>query len=581
MQHEFIMMGKYFLTVVLFAACFAFFSSPLLCAQQSGTNVSAKQSSVSNAQKKKAFKNNRKAVPIRTQVRAKKSPTVIKFSPSNPYEIGESNLADSKNPIDKVIAEHLQTRGLKPAKKCSDAVFLRRVTLDLTGRIPTPQAVENFLHDKSPNKRENLVDSLLASEEFVNYMSLRLGDILRIKAEFPINLWPNAAQAYTRFIRKSLADGIGWDKMARRMLTSNGSNFRVGEVNFMRAMQSRTPESIASCTALAFMGMRFDKMPEDKRYALTSFFERIAYKSTKEWKEEIVFDDPSKRAPFVSTLPDGKSVAISADVSPRSAFADWLVKKGNPYFSRAFANRAWAWIFGEPIVAPIDDMFFSANRPTSARLLNTLGHQFKKSGYDIRALLKLITTSSAYSQSFIPDPSNKPEEARKNFAVYPTRRLEAEIIIDSICAVTGTTEIYSSTTPEPYTTMPDYYAATDLPDGSVTTSFLELFGKSPRDTGYADERVSLPSASQKLHMLNSSQILRKISNSRYSHKIFYLPYETGFYQLYLKILSRRPTRAELKTFEAYKPEGRNFRQWEAMVDTMWALFNSDEFSNRH
>lgn len=149
--------------------------------------------------------------------------------------------------------------------------FIRRATLDLTGRIPSPERLEAFLDDESPNKREKLVDELLASDEFVNYMSLRLGDILRIKAEFPINLWPNAAQAYTRFIRKSLSDGLGWDEMARRMLSSSGSNFRVGEVNFLRAMQSRTPESTASCAALTFMCARYDKIPEERRKAFASF----------------------------------------------------------------------------------------------------------------------------------------------------------------------------------------------------------------------------------------------------------------------------------------------------------------------
>lgn len=121
-----------------------------------------------------------------------------------------------QNPIDAAVADHLKSRGLKPAKRCSDAVFIRRATLDIAGRIPAAEEVEKFLDDKSPRKREALVDSLLASEDFVEYMSLRLGDILRIKAEFPINLWPNAAQAYTRFVRKSLSDGSGWDDMAKK-----------------------------------------------------------------------------------------------------------------------------------------------------------------------------------------------------------------------------------------------------------------------------------------------------------------------------------------------------------------------------
>lgn len=561
-------------------------------AQMSGSKPVQKNSAAKKGQNLKRLSEEKKivrqtkksasqAAPVREPTRSKRKPPEIKFAPANPYEEGEINLQDSKNPVDIALAAHFESLGLKPAKRCSDSVFIRRATLDLTGRIPSPERLEAFLDDESPDKREKLVDELLASDEFVNYMSLRLGDILRIKAEFPINLWPNAAQAYTRFIRKSLSDGLGWDEMARRMLSSSGSNFRVGEVNFLRAMQSRTPESTASCAALTFMCARYDKIPEERRKALASFFSRVGYKSTKEWKEEIVFDDPSKRAPFVSVFPDGSAAVFSADMSVRAGFAEWLTKRGNPYFSKAFANRIWTWIFGTPIVSPVDDMFFSGNRPVSARLLETLAEKFERSGFDIRGLIRTIVLSEAYSQSFIPEPSNNPEAAAKNFAVYPVRRLDAEILIDTVCSITGTTEIYSSTTPEPYTTMPDYSAAADLPDGSVTTSFLELFGKSPRDTGYADERVNAPSASQKLHMLNSSQILRKISYSKFSRRFFVMPYKKGVYSLYTNILSRRPTSAELKEFEQYKPEGKQFRQWEAMIDTMWALFNSDEFSNRH
>lgn len=556
-------------------------------ALKEGTDSAAKKGKNLNrlSEKKKVVRPAKKsapqAAPVREPTRSKRKPPEIKFSPANPYEDGEINFQGSKNPVDIALAAHFKSLGIKPAKRCSDSVFIRRATLDLTGRIPSPERLEAFLDDESPDKREKLVDELLASDEFVNYMSLRLGDILRIKAEFPINLWPNAAQAYTRFIRKSLSDGLGWDEMARRMLSSSGSNFRVGEVNFLRAMQSRTPESTASCVALTFMCARYDKIPEERRKALASFFSRVGYKSTKEWKEEIVFDDPSKRAPFVSVFPDGSAAVFPADMSVRAGFAEWLTKRGNPYFSKAFANRVWTWIFGTPIVSPVDDMFFSGNRPVSARLLETLAEKFERSGFDIRALIRTIALSEAYSQSFIPEPSNNPEAAAKNFAVYPVRRLDAEILIDTVCSITGTTEIYSSTTPEPYTTMPDYSAAADLPDGSVTTSFLELFGKSPRDTGYADERVNVTSASQKLHMLNSSQILRKISYSKFSRRFFVMPYKKGVYSLYTNILSRRPTSAELKEFEQYKPEGKQFRQWEAMIDTMWALFNSDEFSNRH
>ncbi len=532
----------------------------------------AKQSNVKNKPKK----NKNKKPPAKVSPKPNRL-TPESFSNDNPYEAGELDF-NTGNPIDKIISEHFKRVGTTPAGRCSDVVFIRRITLDIAGRIPTTEEVKAFVADKSIDKRAKLVDRLLESDDFVNYWTMRLADILRIKSEFPINLWPNAAQAYTRFVRKSLEDKIGWDEMARRMLTSSGSNFRVGEVNFMRAMQARNADSIANCVALTFMGMRYDKFPETKKRALTSFFERVGYKSTKEWKEEIVFDNPALRAPFVADLPDGTKVCLSADEVPRRAFAKWLTKKGNPYFAKAFANRIWSWIFGTPIVSPADDMF-SSNPQTSPKLLTALATAFEESNFDIRSLCRMIATSATYSQSFIPRDTDA-NRAKKNFAVYPVRRLDAEIIIDSICKITGTTEIYWSATPEPYTTLPDYEYSMRLHDGSVSSPFLELFGKAARDTGTSTERVSEASPSQKLHMLNSSHIMNKISNTPKGRSFFMMQRMECLNALYYEILSRPPTRDEAKIAAKYLPQGKR-DDWSAKIDIMWATLNSEEFINKH
>ncbi len=495
----------------------------------------------------------------------------LKLSDASPYETGAPAQAPA-NHIDVIVRSLHKSHSLAPANQASDAVLCRRLYLGLTGTLPTVEQLRAYLDDASADKRERLIDALMASDNFVDYWALKFGDIFRVKAEFPVNLWPNAAQAYDRFIRECIMRNVSYGEMARRMLCASGSNFRVGEVNFYRAMQSRDAPSMASSAALTFMGMRFEKLPREKRDQMSAFFSRVLLKSTKEWKEEVVVNDISKRAPFKGVLPDGWEVDVGEEADLRAIFAGWLTAKGNPYFSRAFANRAWAWIFGQPIVSPVDDMF-ADNPPVCTELLDFLGEYFQSQNFDVRKLFKLIAMSNTYSQSFIP--RSEPGAARKFFAVYPVQRLDAEVIIDALCALTDSTEIYSSTTPEPYTTLPNYARAIALPDGSITTSFLELFGKPARDTGTAAERVNAANSSQKLHMVNSTHIRSKLSRSPKLRAIFKLPAPQAFRTLYLSILSREPTRAEAAAYLKAKPD------WNRVNDLAWALVNTEEFINSH
>lgn len=498
--------------------------------------------------------------------------------PLSPYETDSAEFVVA-NKIDEIVLRNLKLRGLKPAKLSSDAVFLRRVYIDATGTVPDEQKARAFLADKAGDKRGKLIESLLNSEAYALRMTQRFGDMLKIKAEFPINLWPNAAQAYSRFILDSFRKNIPYDVTVRKILTSEGSNFRAGEVNFFRAMQAKNPQSVAASATLAFMGIRYEKLSEVAKGNMAAFFERIAYKSTKEWKEEIVFNDPSKRAPFVGFYPDGNPVTLSPSEDPRGAFANWLTKKGNPYFSRAIANRMWYWLFGQPIVSPVDEMFAS-NPPANGELLDYLAGYLEASNFDLKKLASLILNSRIYQQS--PIPQCRPEDAKKYFAVYPTRRIDAEALIDIICKLTSTAEVYESTTPEPYTKFPAGESAVALPDGSITTSFLELFGRPSRDTGLDSERVNAPSASQKLHMINSFHIRTKLENGS-SMQALYRRGGLKFLEgAYLTIYSRYPTSSECGRFQLlWEKRAKRDKHWNHYIDTAWALLNSEEFVNNH
>jgi hypothetical protein len=493
----------------------------------------------------------------------------------------------SANPIDDLVLAGLRAKGIEPANLCSDGVFIRRVYLDVIGTLPEPQEVAKFLQNTNPDKRARLIDTLLERSEFADFWAIKWCDILRVKAEFPINLWPNAVQAYQRWIRDSLRENKTYDQFVREMLTSSGSNFRVPPVNFYRAVQSKDPQALAQAVALTFMGTRAEKWPKERSANMAELFSRVGYKATGEWKEEIVsFDLAAKEAPpaaggtpQAAIFPDGTPARLSPDRDPREVFADWLADPKNPWFARNIANRVWSWLLGRGIIHEPDDIR-PDNPPANPELLACLERELVAARYNLKRLYRLILNSSTYQLSSIPKTA-RPEGAA-NFAHYPLRRLEAEVLMDALCQITGTTEKYSSAIPEPYTFIPEDHRAIALPDGSITSSFLEMFGRPSRDTGLESERNSRPTADQRLHLLNSSHVQRKIEQSRQLR--FLLQSRDNPREvvggLYLMILSRFPTEEELRIATAYSPAGAATGR-EAAVDTAWALINSAEFLYRH
>jgi hypothetical protein len=500
---------------------------------------------------------------------------------ANPFE-GPSPPSPSSR-IDQLVFGRLQRLSIPPANLCSDAVFVRRVYLDAIGTLPTAQEVRDFLEDQSPRKRQVLIDRLLERKEFADYWAMKWCDLLRVKAEFPINLWPNAAQAYHRWIRSAIASNMPYDRFVRELLTASGSNFRVAPVNFYRAVQSRDSQTIAQAVALTFMGERADKWPKERLSGMAAFFSHVGYKSTAEWKEEIVFFDAEKVTSADSqtaVFPDGTPAQLSPDHDPREVFADWLISPNNPWFARNIANRVWSWLLGRGIVQEPDDMR-PDNPPSNPELLAFLEQELITSHYDLKHLYRLILNSDTYQLSSMAQATDPAGEA--NFAQYPLRRLDAEVLIDALNQITGTTEKYSSAIPEPFTFMPEDQRSIALPDGSITSTFLEMFGRPPRDTGLESERNNRLTAEQCLHLLNSSHIQHKIEQGPRLQALLRShrgnPREMVT-EIYLTILSRFPTEEELEIVSAYARSGASPGR-EAMLDLSWALINTTEFLYRH
>ena len=497
--------------------------------------------------------------------------------PVRPFEA--SSWSTPAAPLDAAVQAAWRKAGIEGAAPCSDEVFLRRAFLDLIGTVPTAEEAARFLEDRRSDRRASLVDALLLREEFADYWAMRWCDALRVKAEFPVNLWPNAVQAYHRWIRESIRDGMPLDRFVRELLTASGSNFREPAVNFWRAVQSREPPALASAVALAFLGERFESWPEPRRAGFAALFSRVAWKPTREWKEEIVLLDPAPAGPLAALFPDGTPVTVEPDVDPRAVFADWLLAPRNPRLARALANRTWAWIFGRGVVEEPDGQR-PDHPPSVPGLLEQLEKDLVRSKWDFRAFLRTIVLSRTWQQS--PVPRAPAETAAQLFACYPVRRLDAEVLIDALCSVGGSGEKYSSIIPEPFTFIPETSRTIALADGSITSPFLETFGRPSRDTGLASERSNDSSDAQRLHMLNSTDVLRRLQRSPRLREVVSRAggnRDSVIRGLWLLLLSRLPEPGEAAAAEAYVREGRPPQ--EAALDLAWALVNTREFQFRH
>ena len=230
------------------------------------------------------------------------------------------------------------------SEQCSDEVFYRRVFLTVTGALPSSQSTEKFLDNKDPRKREKTINWIIQSEMGLKYMQMHWGDILRIKSEFPSNLWPNGVQAYNRWVYEQLLNNVPYDEMVRKLLLSYGSNFRAPAANFYRGFQKRSPENFYANINLLFLGNR--ECTDNGHLC----FKQIKFKGTKEWKEEILYLDYHKDLPWQRVvLADGTILNLSKDSDWREAYVNWLTSSDNRRFAEVMVNRMWFWVFGKGI----------------------------------------------------------------------------------------------------------------------------------------------------------------------------------------------------------------------------------------
>ena len=425
----------------------------------------------------------------------------------------------------------------RPDGTATDGVMVRRLYLDVTGQLPTIHQAKTYVKSSNPGKRAALVEDLLSSDSFADYWTMRFCDILRVKSEFPINLWPNAVYVYHNRVRKFVEQNETWESFGRSLLVSQGSNFRDAEVNFFRATDKRSPTGWAEAVAQTFLGIKPSNLSDSLRKEFAEYFSNLRLKNTREWKEEIVFVDGHDR---------------------RGELCDRLFRLNRDAVAVAFAMRVREWIFGPS----------ARNAPVKAARICGL-----------KDMLREVLLSSEYARGSVTGG-------------FPVRRLDAETLDDAFCSIHDSKRDYQSPAPEPFTFIPPKRNTVCIEDGSISNGFLSLFGRPARDTGLMAERGTDVTAKQRLYLYNSGSLNFRISRLAMPpyrlpggkiHPFHLAKHADRVNQIYWRFLSRAASPQEQTViadeWSSRRNRGKNekSRYGVLMRDVAWSIINSKEF----
>ncbi|MBV8558100.1 MAG: DUF1549 domain-containing protein, partial [Planctomycetaceae bacterium] len=414
------------------------------------------------------------------------------------------------NRVDELVAAKWKRLKIKPSGPCTDAQFLRRVTLDLTGLPPSAEEVRAFLADTRDirAKRDALVDRLIGSPAYIEYWTNKWADLLQVNRKF---LGTEGAVAFRNWIRGEVAANTPYDQFARKVLTASGSNRENPAASYFKIL--RDPLATMENTTHLFLAIRFncnkchdhpfERWTQDQYYQTAAFFAQLGLRKDPAGGEgtidgtaveagkplyEIVEDRGSGEVTHDRTgqvaepkLPFACAFEAPEKAPRRITLASWITSKDNPYFARNYVNRVWGYLFGVGLMEPIDDVR-AGNPPTNPELLDDLTREFIGHGFDVRHLMRLICTSRTYQLALETNRWN--EDDRQNYSHAIARRLPAEVLYDTVYrAVGAVTKIPG---------VPPGTRAAELPDSGVElpSGFLSTFGRPARESACECERSS-------------------------------------------------------------------------------------------
>lgn len=504
------------------------------------------------------------------------------------------------NFIDHHTAEKWKKLGLRPSPVCDDATYLRRVTLDLCGRLPTVEEARAFLSETRAEKRELLADRLLDSSDYAAYFAMKWSTILRNSNLAGAD---RAAYAFHNWIKDMLARNRPYDEFVRGIVAASGEWPDAPAINWFWQSRDDQLHQVTADTAQLFLGLRlqcakchhhpYERFSQDDYYGLAGFFTRLGRKSFGE--PPPYFSSPQvtigERHPVTGQqiepkYLDGPVAKFGPEEDPRQALVDWMARPDNPYFAKALVNRLWGHCFGRGLVDQVDDMR-ETNPPSNPALLEALAAEFinpqhavvlgserkpASHPFDVKHLLRLMVTSRTYQLSSVPTEHNQQDQ--QNFARYYARRLPAEVLLDAIDQACGVKSRFSNMSAEA--------RAVDLPHENFGSYFLDTFDRPRRVTPCECERSTGATLSQVLLLANSDELENKIAdgNGRIERLL-----KDGtssprvIEELYLAALSRYPTAQETIAAEAHIMRSGDVRR--GVEDLLWSLLNSREFGFNH
>lgn len=489
------------------------------------------------------------------------------------------------NVVDKTVIAKLNRMRISPSETCTDQEFIRRVYLDTIGILPTPQEVKTFLADSSKQRRERVIDELLQRPEFYDFWALKFADVLRSNGRL---IQPKGAYVFHRWIRASLEREMPMDQFVRMLLTTDGSTYANPAANYYRI--SRDPENAVETTAQLFLGVRiqcakchnhpFERWTQDDYYGFAAFFSQIGRKKGNLPEEEVIYSTKAGDVHQPRTGQVMKPKALGGPVfddaqqlntDRRVRLASWLTGPENPFFAKSLVNRIWFHLMGRGIVEPVDD-FRDSNPASNDELLDGLTASFVKSGFNLKGLIRTVLQSRTYQLSARTNELNVEDSIYFSHAM--TKLLPAEVLLDAISAVTGTTTSFDG--------LPRGARATQIPDGKLDNPFLKTFGRPARELACECERESDSNLSQALQLIGGATVNGKLhdDNGRMAllAKSGKSPQEITK-ELYLVALGREPNATELAAAVKHLTASKNLRP--AVEDLGWVLINSKEFLFRH
>ncbi len=538
-------------------------------------------------------------IPGRASVMVRYQGQVAVFQAVIPLGAPVDSFPPSRGFIDDLVFANLRELGIPPSPVCDDATFLRRVSLDIAGRLPTLEETTAFLASTAPDRREQAIEVLLASPDSADFFAGKWTALLKNRRDDASDITSNFA--FHAWVRDSFLANKPYDQFVRELLAATGTVIANPPVAWYKRV--REPKQQQEDVAQLFLGVRmqcaqchhhpFERWSQDDYYRLTAFFSQVGRKPTGTRGEDMIFH---KRGTAVAANPrTGNSLkpaplgtqipVIAPDEDPRLKLADWMSSPSNPFFAKALVNRYWKHFFRRGLIEPEDDIRDS-NPPSNPELLAALERHFIESHFDLRDLIRTITRSHAYQLSSLPNDHNHADQ--QNYSRWQPRRLQAEVLLDSI------DDLALSRTDFP--NLPPGTRAIALPDNSYNQSapFLRVFGRPQNESVCECERTQSSSLAQSLHLMNAGDIRAKLAGG--GHRADQLakaqtPMEDRVRELYLRAFSRQPQPGELQTAMEFltapqtdaagQPIAPARAHQEAFQDLIWALINTREFQFNH